>query len=151
MGSFSRVFHKISSAYGWSDNKIKKLTIRRMRQISAEIDQAAWIEKYHQRQLVAWQTRMLCSWLVKLTPDMSPETAKKMMEEAASISLDGTERQENSVPTVKMTKTSAIPTTEDFYNMSDEEIEQYLGKGENREGSFESFRTGFVRSLSRPN
>ena len=141
MGSFSRAFHKISAAYGWDDEKIKELTIRRMRQISAEIDQAAWIEKYHQRQLTAWQTRMICSWLVKLTPELTPESAKSLMDEAASISLDGAAPAKTS----NTQRPVGVPTRRDFYNMSDEEIEQHLGQGDNGDGSFEQLLQGFGR------
>jgi len=140
MGSFSRVFHKISAAYGWGDEKILNLTIRRMRQISAEIDQANWIEKFHHRQLIAWQTRMLCSWLVKLTPDMTPETASDLMAEAAAISLDG---QEAAVKKSTDLPSSYKPTRKDFYNMSDEEIEKHLGSADNPDGSFEQLLSGF--------
>lgn len=138
MGSFSRVFHKISSAYGWSDKRILNLTIRRMRQISAEIDQSAWLEKFHQRQLIAWQTRMICSWLVKLTPDMTPDMAKKLLEEAASISLDGNQGSR----VVSPPEESKI-TRRDFYDMSDDEIEQHLGVADNPAGSFEKLMGGF--------
>lgn len=140
MGSFSRVFHKISSAYGWDDKKILNLTIKRMRQISAEIDQADWIEKFHHRQLIAWQTRMICSWLVKLTPDMTPEMAQELMKEASAIALDGQE-VDSSQPSVS--NNSSKPTRRDFYDMSDEEIEQYLGKADNPDGSFEQLLRGF--------
>jgi len=140
MGSFSRAFHKISAAYGWGDKKILNLTIKRMRQIIAEIDQADWIEKFHTRQLIAWQTRMICSWLVKLTPDMSPETAQDLMSEAANISLDGQESSKQEKPKVV---NSSTPTRKDFYNMSDEEIEQHLGVADNPEGSFEQLLSGF--------
>lgn len=142
MGSFSRVFHKISAAYGWDDKKILNLTIRRMRQISAEIDQAEWLEKFHQRQLIAWQTRMICSWLVKLTPDMTPEMAKKLIEEASDISLDGTQNS-RTTESPKVQQISDKPSRRDFYNMTDDEIEEHLGTADNPEGSFEKLMGGF--------
>ncbi len=113
-----------------------------MRQISAEIDQAAWIEKYHQRQLIAWQTRMICSWMVKLTSDLTPESGKSLMQEAANITLDGA-----ATPNLSDSQEmpSTVPTRKDFYSMSDEEIEKHLGQGDNGDGSFEQLLQGFGR------
>jgi hypothetical protein len=115
-----------------------------MRQISAEIDQASWLDRFHDRQLVAWQTRMLCSWLVKLTPDMSPEAAKEFIAEAANISLDGAV-QPSSSKEFKKVQSKGKPTRKDFYDMDDEEIEKYLGKAENQEGSYEQLLGGFAK------
>jgi hypothetical protein len=113
-----------------------------MRQISAEIDQANWIQGFQQRQLVAWQTRMLCSWLVKLTPDIEPDSARKFMEEAQNISLDGEGHSPPPEQSSKKTPTGK-PTRKDFYDMTDEEIEQNLGQAENPDGSFEQLLQGF--------
>jgi len=116
-----------------------------MRQISAAIDEAAWIEAYKQRQLVAWQTRMLCAWLVKLTPDMTPEMSKNMMEEVMAISLDQV-TENASDPTSQKPKVSpGLPTRKDFYNMSDDEIEASLGTADNGNGSFEQLMAGFQK------
>lgn len=109
------------------------------------------MEAFAQRQLVAWQTRMTCSWMVKLTSDMDSEMANKLLEEASSISLDGAEPQQesNNTPVVRTRHDNKLPSKNDFYNMNDEEIERYLGTGENEKGSFESLRAGLGRSLSR--
>jgi hypothetical protein len=110
------------------------------------------MENFAQRQLVAWQTRMTCSWMVKLTPDIEGDMANKLLEEASNISLDGaTPDQEEESPTSKAKPkvSSKLPTKQDFYDMSDDEIEKYLGTGENSEGSFESLRAGLGKRLSR--
>jgi hypothetical protein len=111
-----------------------------MRQISAEIDQATWMDRFHHRQLIAWQTRMICSWMVKLTPDIEPDMAKELISEALDISLDG------AVHSSKIDKpkdTVKKPTRKDFYEMGDEEIEKYLGSADNPVGSYEQLLGGF--------
>jgi hypothetical protein len=117
-----------------------------MRQISASIDEADWQKQFYSRQLVAWQTRMICSWMVKLTPDMEPKMAKQLLEEASEISLDGMSPTQTSNEGNKASKvTQSVPTRKDFYDMNDEEIERYLGQGDNGNGSFEALLKGFGR------
>ncbi len=64
------------------------------------------------------------------------------MEEAASISLDGAAPTK---PTAPSSAQVGLPTRKDFYGMSDEEIEKYLGQGDNGDGSFEQLLQGFGR------
>lgn len=78
--------------------------------------------------------------MVKLTPDMSQEMAQNLMREAASISLDGQEINPEDSPKVS---NSSKPTRRDFYDMDDDEIEQYLGVADNPDGSFEQLLRGF--------
>lgn len=135
------MFDKIASQYGWDDEKILDLTISRMRQISAVIDERLWLDAFRGRQLVAWQTRTLASWMVKLTSDMEPDMANKLMEEANGISLDNAKPTEGGQTTKKAAP--GVAPKKDFYNMTDEEIEQHLGKSENGNGSFEALSRGF--------
>jgi hypothetical protein len=104
---------------------------------------------FQQRQLVAWQTRMICSWLVKLTPDMESDQANKLLKEATAISLDGMlpegepeEEKSARGPVVN----PGLATRKDFYNMSDEEIERNLSQSDNGNGSFEALLRGFGKS-----
>ena len=122
-----------------------------MRQISAAIDEAVWTERFNDRQLVAWQTRMICSWLVKLTPDMSEEAAKQLLEEAQGISLDGMNPSvEGNNTQKKSSPVSAKPTKNDFYKMSEQDIENSLGQADNGDGSFEALMGSLGLRFSRP-
>lgn len=142
VGSYARVFDKISSQYGWEDEKILDLTVSRMRQISATIDERLWLEAFRQRQLVAWQTRTSVAWMVKLTSGIEPDMAKTLMEEASNISLDNVNPSKGTSSTTPKAA-PGIASKKDFYNMSDEEIEQHLGKSDNGNGSFEALIGGF--------
>lgn len=123
-----------------------------MRQISAAIDEAEWSKRFNDRQLIAWQTRMMCSWMVKLTPDMSSDMANQLLKEAQGISLDGMNpsvEDEEVKPSAK--SSSKLPTKKDFYKMSEEDIEANLGTADNAEGSFEALMGSLGRRFSRPN
>jgi hypothetical protein len=65
------------------------------------------------------------------------------MTEANGISLDSAKPAENSSG-AKQAK-PGVATRKDFYAMTDEEIEQHLGKSENGVGSFEALQRGFRR------
>lgn len=123
-----------------------------MRQISAAIDEDTWNKRFSDRQLVAWQTRMICSWLVKLTPDMSSDMANQLLKEAQGISLDGMNPSVDDGKSPIVNKSSVNkPTKQDYYKMSEEEIESNLGKADNEDGSFEALMGSLGRRFSRPN
>jgi hypothetical protein len=59
LGPFSRAFHVISAAYGWTDDQILDLPLRRIRQILAAITEEKLINRKNDRLIVSWQTRVL--------------------------------------------------------------------------------------------
>lgn len=122
-----------------------------MRQISASIDERLWLEHFRQRQLVAWQTRTLAAWMVKTTADFDEKSAQTLFQEASEIELDGVRPGKQEAGSTPAPTGSSSPPVKDFYNMTDEEIEQHLGKSENRTGSFEAMGSWLGRGLSRPN
>lgn len=80
--------------------------------------------------------------MVKLTSDMQPDMAKQLIEEASNISLDSTNPSKDA-PKSTSKAAPGVATKKDFYNMTDEEIEQHLGRSENGNGSFEALVSGF--------
>jgi hypothetical protein len=57
------MFDLISSEYGWSDKKILKLRIRRLRQIIAAISRRRYFEDRKVKSLASWQTRMTAQYI----------------------------------------------------------------------------------------
>lgn len=53
----------MSEAYGWTDEEIHNLTLRRFRQITAAISRRKYLEEREQKSLLAWQTRTLASFI----------------------------------------------------------------------------------------
>ena len=84
---------------------------------------------------------------------MSEETAKQLLEEAQGISLDGLNpsNEGNGTQSRAVSQpTSAKPTKNDFYKMSEQDIEKNLGQADNGEGSFEALMGSLGRRFSRP-
>lgn len=81
----------ISSEYGWSDEEIYNLTLRRLRQVTAAINRRRYFEDRKQRTLVSWQTRTLAMFTAGgyMTDGKHENTAIKA---AGDIAIDDIEK-----------------------------------------------------------
>lgn len=91
LGGYSQAFDLISSEYGWNDEEIYNLTLRRFRQITAAINRRRYFEDRRERTLVSWQTRTIAMFVAGgyMTDGKHENTAVKA---AADIAIDDIEK-----------------------------------------------------------
>lgn len=53
----------MSQAYGWTDEEIHNLTLRRFRQITAAIRRRQYLEEREKKSQISWQTRTLAQFI----------------------------------------------------------------------------------------
>lgn len=53
----------MSEAYGWTDEEINNLTLRRFRQVTAAIRRRRYLEDRERKSLLSWQTRTLAGFI----------------------------------------------------------------------------------------
>lgn len=84
-GPISRVFHLISSTYGWDDEVILDKPLRRIRQIVAIIAEEKVRKEKEQRLMISWQTRSIA--MVSAAASGNEE----LMKFAANLTIDNDE------------------------------------------------------------
>lgn len=80
----------ISSEYGWDDDKILTLSLRRLKQITTTIIQRQYLERRKERSLLSWQTRTLATYISA----SAGAGADKLLESSMQIGLDTDEIEE---------------------------------------------------------
>lgn len=78
----------ISSSYGWSDDQILDLTLPRMRQIVAAIQQREYVDQLAHRGTISWQTRTLAQ-IISLTVPFGKGDKNPLLDLADQIDLLG--------------------------------------------------------------
>lgn len=63
MGGYSIAFDLVSTEYGWTDDVILDLTVRRFRQIVAAIRRRQYLRRREEISLVSWQARQFTSYI----------------------------------------------------------------------------------------
>ena len=71
--------------YGWSDEVVLDLTLRRAVQIKESIEQRRELHKWEQYKLLEWQTQILASMMANTVEDN--KARKTLVEYASSLSL----------------------------------------------------------------
>lgn len=104
----------ISKEYGWTDEQIHNLTLRRLRQVTAAIRKRQYADDRRERTMVSWQTRTLAMFV------------------AGGYMTDG--KHEN--PGIKAAGRIAIDEIE---KLQIEELEENPPVKENEAGTFERF------------
>lgn len=64
----TKAFDLISAEYGWSDDVILDLTLRRIRQIVSAISQRQFLQRRLTDQQITWMARVVTSFMVATTP-----------------------------------------------------------------------------------
>lgn len=77
----------MSSSYGWTDEVILDLPLRRFRQVLVAIVERKHYEAVAERQLLAWQTRTIASFIAA-TVEVEKGKSNPLLAEAAKINLD---------------------------------------------------------------
>lgn len=77
----------MSEAYGWTDDEIHNLTLRRFRQITSAIRRRRYQEERERKLLASWQTRTLATWIAAgfMTEEGKENPA---LAEAQKIAID---------------------------------------------------------------
>lgn len=66
VGAFARAFDLIQHHYGWTDDIVLDLSIKRTRQILAAIKQREWNEHTREEDMLEWQTKHIGTFLANL-------------------------------------------------------------------------------------
>lgn len=88
VGFFAALVDKIQHAYGWDDDTVLDLTLRRAVQIRESITQREEFDRWEHRRNLEWQTRHLASATV-LSSMMDSEAKEKLIKAFSEISFDG--------------------------------------------------------------
>lgn len=87
MGGFSRSFDLLSSEYGWTDEQILDIPVRRLRQIVVSIETRRFIEDLKFKRIAAWQTRTLAVF-ISSTIEVEKGKENTLLTAAQRIALD---------------------------------------------------------------
>lgn len=85
MGFFPTLIDMYQTEYGWSDEVVLNLTLRRAVQIKESIEQRRELLKWEQYKLLEWQTQILATMVANTVEDN--KARKTLVEYAGSISL----------------------------------------------------------------
>jgi hypothetical protein len=99
----SQAFDLISSEYGWHDEVILDLPMRRIRQIVAAINVRKLSEQTEHRKIVSWQTRSIAMVMAATVGE------DKLMEFAANLTIDREELEQFSGEPKVVKKKSNVP------------------------------------------
>lgn len=83
----------MASEYGWTDDVIGDLTIKRLRQCVAAISERQWYDQERQFKLAAWQTRYICTFIASTVPS-SEAGAHPLWDAAQEIGREWEVQQE---------------------------------------------------------
>jgi hypothetical protein len=89
-GPISRVFHVISSTYGWDDDVILNKSLRRIRQMVALISEERTAQLRNERLQLSWQTRSLAMVIAAAGSNASED----LMKFASNLTIDKEEYEE---------------------------------------------------------
>lgn len=93
----------IAGAYGWSDERILSLTLRRLRQVTAAIQRRQWLDDLNRRRIETAKLRAVCTYIAA-TMQLAEGAHNPMLDAAVDLHLGtGTEN-----PTTTTT-TAAVP------------------------------------------
>lgn len=90
VGPISRVFHVISSTYGWDDDVILNKSLRRIRQMVALISEERIAQLRNERLQLSWQTRSLAMVIAAAGSNASED----LMKFASNLTIDKEEYEE---------------------------------------------------------
>lgn len=120
LGPLSRVFHLISSTYGWTDEMILDHTLKRIRQIIAVISEDKIARSREERLMLSWQTRSLAMVMAAAGGNPSEE----IMKFAANLTIDTEEYQLfNNLEEIESSSKSPVHAT-----TQDQETEKNFNK-----------------------
>lgn len=76
---------KIQGEYGWTDDQVLNLTVRRAVQINESISQRLELRKWEDLKITEWQTRQLATMIANTVEDN--KARKELVSQAQDLSL----------------------------------------------------------------
>jgi hypothetical protein len=86
VGGYSRAFDQISAEYGWTDEMILDITVRRLRQILETIKERHRVRKLERDMVTEWQTKTLAGFIANTIP-VPKGKSNKLAKEVDNIRL----------------------------------------------------------------
>lgn len=123
VGFFATLMDRIQHAYGWDDDQVLNLTVRRAVQISESILQREEIDRWERNRVLEWQTRNLAVASV-IGAMMDDKDKTKIIEQFQSLSLDGSGNDTSKNKNQK-TKPKKTYKTKDGKEITASELKDY--------------------------
>lgn len=119
VGFFATLVDQIQRAYGWTDDIVLNLTVRRALQMHEAIKQREEIERWENYRLIEWQTKNIAIAAVQGVWDN--DARKDLMESFNKLSLDGS----SSDTSTKRKKKATVYRTKDGKEISKKDLSKY--------------------------
>lgn len=124
------MFHAIQSAYGWSDEYILDLRIKRLVQIIHVLQRTLEIDTRIRRLEIEWQTKVLAAFIAHTVQD--EKAAEKLIQAAEKLSLADDPDSEVSLPAADTSGERDARSLEEI--MERGSVEQALSRNSQRKG-----------------
>lgn len=125
VGLFSTLIDKIQFAYGWDDERVLDLTLRRAIQIRESIEQREEFARWESAKIIEWQTKAIVGMVANTVE--SQKAREYLVDVASKLSLtkdpDDTKKNKKKRPTSYRTVDGKEVSLEELKNYSYHEID----------------------------
>ena len=137
VGLFASLVDKIQFSYGWDDEQVLNLTLRRAVQIQEAITQREEFRTWETMKISEWQTKSLGTIMANI-PE-SKEARKQLNKMVDSMSITGTNKNKFDEPDTYKTLSGRVIDKEERKNYTYENIDH---------SEEEARRAAYVRKLN---